>query len=380
MAIASMANIASPAQFAALPLIDMMTAHDEIPMLRYRLRLHAPLAIKTIILESNLSHAGHPKPLHVRNALTEEEIKRYNIDLINVPFGMELERRMTSCTNSSNVKCTWLLEVAQRRFIMDLLQPTINRTIVEHGLTDALVHMSDLDELLDVEAVRGLGSSFGCVSPKLRNFVYGERCPATYPPWSRSVLFRARSGWLEKHMSPTLQLRKLAKGKNCNPTTGWLGWHFGYFMPTERILHKLSNFAHAHDPFITRITKRPYPDALAEMDRRVRNCLDVHGRRYGPAWAAYDGKMPTELGWPRNPAAPARFNTSTLLRESKQYQTEVSRLRRHVPLRDHATASDSSSTQPFNRSGFYLEAALSKLASVEKAIEAERNHGSPTTD
>ena len=45
-------------------------------------------------------------------ALTEEEIKRYNIDLINVPFGMELERRMASCTNSSNVKCT-LLEVAQ---------------------------------------------------------------------------------------------------------------------------------------------------------------------------------------------------------------------------------------------------------------------------
>ena len=101
MAIASMANIASLAQVAALPLIDMMTAHDEIPMLRYRLRLHAPLAIKTIILESNLSHAGHPKPLHVRNALTEEEIKRYNIDLINVPFGLELERRMASCTNLS---------------------------------------------------------------------------------------------------------------------------------------------------------------------------------------------------------------------------------------------------------------------------------------
>ena len=261
---------------------------------------------------------------------------------------------------------------------MDLLQPTINRTIVEHGPTDALVYMSDLDELLDVEAVRGSGPL------RLRLTEAGTlsmaALPRHLPTLSRSVLFRARSGWLEKHMSPTLQLRKLAKGKNCNPTTGWLGWHFGYFMPTERILHKLSNFAHAHDPFITRITKRPYPDALAEMDRRVRNCLDVHGRRYGPAWAAYDGKMPTELGWPRNPAAPARFNTSTLLRESKQYQTEVSRLRRHVPLRDHATASDSSSTQPFNRSGFYLEAALSKLASVEKAIEAERNHGSPTTD
>ena len=95
-----------------LPMIDMMTAHDEIPMLRYRMKLHAPLAIKTIILESNMSHAGYPKPLHVKNSLTEAEIRRYNVELINVPFGA-LEQRMESCRNSSNVKCTWLLEVAR---------------------------------------------------------------------------------------------------------------------------------------------------------------------------------------------------------------------------------------------------------------------------
>ena len=105
MAIASMANIASPAQFAALPLIDMMIMHDEIPMLRYRLRLHT-LAIKTIILRATFA-CRSPQTLHVA-ALTEEEIKRYNIDLINVPFGME-PKALTSCTNSSNVKCTWLL-------------------------------------------------------------------------------------------------------------------------------------------------------------------------------------------------------------------------------------------------------------------------------
>ena len=149
-----------------LPLIDMMTAHDEIPMLRYRLRLHAPLAIKTIILESNLSHAGHPKPLHVRNSLTADEIARYKVELINVPFGLELEKRMVSCTNSSNVKCTWLLEVAQRKFIMSMLQPTIDRTMAQHGLSDVLVHMSDLDELLDLDAVRSLSTQgISCVSP-----------------------------------------------------------------------------------------------------------------------------------------------------------------------------------------------------------------------
>ena len=163
-----------------LPMIDMMTAHDEIPMLRYRLRLHAPLAVKTIILESNMSHAGYPKPLHVRDALTQDEIARHRIELINVPFGADLEQRMAGCRNSSNVKCTWLLEVAQRKFVMSMLQPTIDRTLAELGLDDVFVHMSDLDELLDIDTVRNL-SLPGCVSPKLRNFVYGERCPSTYP-------------------------------------------------------------------------------------------------------------------------------------------------------------------------------------------------------
>ena len=229
--------LAMVATAVGLPIIDMMTAHDEIPMLRYRLRLHAPLAVKTIILESNLSHAGYPKPLHVRNALTADEIARHRIELINVPFGYDLEQRMVACRNSSSVRCTWLLEVAQRKFIMSMLQPTIDRTLAEHGLEDVLVHMSDLDELLDLDAVSALNhSQRGCVSPKLRNFVYGERCPSTYPTWSRSVLFRAKSGWLARHASPSLQLRKLAKGKDCNPSSDWLGWHFGYFMPTERIL------------------------------------------------------------------------------------------------------------------------------------------------
>jgi len=86
-----------------------MTAHDEVALLRYRLRLHAPLAIKTIILESNLSHAGYPKPLYVRDALTDDEIRRYHIELINVPFSAALRQTMTGCRNTTNNRCTWLL-------------------------------------------------------------------------------------------------------------------------------------------------------------------------------------------------------------------------------------------------------------------------------
>lgn len=355
-----------PSSTLGLPLIDMMTANDEIPMLRYRLQLHAPLAVKTIILESNLSHSGAPKPLHVHNALTAEEIERYHVEVINVPFSAELRGRMAGCTNSSSVRCTWLLEVAQRKYVMSMLQPTIDRTLQALGIDDVLIHMSDLDELLDVQAVNELVQSTsnnltdsGCVSPKLRNFVYGEHCPATYPPWSRSVLFRAGSGWLKRHMSPALQLRKLAKGHNCAPSARWLGWHFGYFMSTERIVHKLNSFAHSNDPFIKRITRGDAP--LQNMERRISRCLDVHGRRYGPAWAAYDGKLPSLTGWPRNPIAPLRFNMTDLARERAAVQVELARASKHAGGKGGGA----------NAAGM-VDVARGKLSSIDAEIDAVR--------
>lgn len=65
------------------------------------------------------------------------------------------------------------------------------------------------------------------------------------------------------------------------------------------------------------------------MERRVSHCLDVHGRHYGPAWAAYDGKLPSESGWPRNPVAPLVFNVSVLERELNSHEREVARTARH---------------------------------------------------
>ncbi len=323
MRVLSLAAVAYGAQ--GLQIIDMLTANDEIEMLRYRLRLHAPLAVKTVILESNLSHVGLPKPLYVREALTADELRRHRVELFAVPFSAALKRRMAGCRRSiSDIGCTWLLEVAQRRFVMAMLPQLITRTLAENRLDDVLVHMSDLDELLDVDAVRSLAlPDSGCVSPLLRGYVYGERCPATNPAWARGVLFRARSSWLARHAGPSLQLRKLYKGYDCDPSSDYLGWHFGYFMGTERIVRKLNNFAHAHDGFVAKITRGESP--AAEVERRVRACLDVHGRRYGPQWAAYDGKLPATGGWPRHPAAPAALNATALVRERHAHAADLAR-------------------------------------------------------
>jgi len=94
-------------------MLDVFSASDEIAMVRFRLLLHEPLAFKTIVLESNYTHTGQPKPLHIANALSAEEVSRHNVQLINVPFSDSLRRR-ANCTHR---KCILMLEDAQRRYV-----------------------------------------------------------------------------------------------------------------------------------------------------------------------------------------------------------------------------------------------------------------------
>ena len=65
-------------------LLDCFMVNDELDMMRYRLRLHGQVTWKFLIVESSVTFTGHPKPLHAKNALTPEEIRRYNIQLIDV--------------------------------------------------------------------------------------------------------------------------------------------------------------------------------------------------------------------------------------------------------------------------------------------------------
>ena len=55
--------------------------------------------------------------------------------------------------------------------------------------------VSDVDELLDPRLVP-TASFARCRSPMLRHYHYGVHCPEYKPVFTRSLLFRASSGWL----------------------------------------------------------------------------------------------------------------------------------------------------------------------------------------
>lgn len=299
-----------------LPLIDIFMINDEVEMMRTRLALHAPVTRRFIILESNVTFSGRSKPLHARLNLTADECEQYNVVVLNVELSSSQRynaQRVVSRTAGKSVE--WARELGQRAYVNRLVEEQVLATAREG---DALVHMSDVDELLDPRVVRRARVD-KCVSPYLRNYVYSEYCTNGVPPWHRSVLFRAGSGWFEKALrdrcpwSRSVALEafqmRMASDETCPPTTSFVGWHFGNFMSSPAIVNKLKSFSHTTETFVRAIINSN--DSVGEIQHRAKNCVDVRGRTGRKAWPPYDGVLPELDHWPRNENAIAADHWST---------------------------------------------------------------------
>ena len=312
------------------PLIDVFLVNDEVDMLRYRLQLHAPITRQVVIVEANLTFTGIPKPLHVRDTLSQAELERHNVLLLQAQLS----------PNSD----PWVLEGAQRRFVNKVIAAQI--AALPAG-DDALVYVSDVDELLDPSMMPSVQDVDGCVSPLLRNFYYSEYCANARTRWAPGVLFRARGGWFENQMLRARgrwnreMRRKMMAG--CHMTHGWVGWHFGYFLNSSRILRKLKSFSHNAERYVQDILKSK--DPLARVDEMVGNCTDVRGATGRHIWQPYDGRLPEEAtGLVRHARARTLtgycglFTTTQLCElrrgqviEYEQARKELSHLRQHTP-------------------------------------------------
>lgn len=301
----------------APPLLDVFLINDELDMMRYRLALHAPLAARTIIAESRWTHSGQPKPLHAAASLTARELRTYNIRLLDVPYTRpeQLGSNGVLAVAKRSVNAALAVEIEHRRYINQIILEEMHALLQTSEVrargddSDLIVHFSDVDELLDLDALSravrafGLEALFargGCRTPSLRGFYYGEQCPIVstenFYPWRRSVLFRARSGFLEYILTMprnvtyyVKQLRNLGSLRHhatnvrmCPPTAGWAGWHFGYFFNSETIASKLRSFHHQLE--FSHVLGLAQSVLRDHLDECARDCLDV---RRSPATAPH---------------------------------------------------------------------------------------------
>jgi len=158
-------------------LLDAFIANDEIAMLRYRLRAHRPLTSRTVIAESNVSIQREPKRLWVREALSDAELRHFNIRLVFVPFALsfsaELNRTVAEYVPPprahdglrkqsvwrSNMAAHLLRSRAEEKEVNEGMRGALNLAVLEeltqahlhhgHAANVTLVHLSDIDEILD---------------------------------------------------------------------------------------------------------------------------------------------------------------------------------------------------------------------------------------
>jgi len=282
----------------AKSMIDVFSASDEVAMVRFRLHLHEPLAFKTIVLESEHTHTGRLKPLYITNALSAEEKARYNVQLINVPFGDALLRK----ANCSLRRCVLALEDAQRRYQRQFdaiggapraypcRTPRVTGAPERRGRITrsrrhpraqhaGLPHTRSTNDAVRraVLDLRGLGA----VHHFQRNEPMVPGKTQTFP-----VVAAACQGPDAVGMPATARLE-------------WLAYDLlhGYGTPAREASHVFPFYGGVCSSYQAK-------DPSATMEKRVRTCTSVHGRTYGAHIASYDGKLPHVMGWPRHVLAP----------------------------------------------------------------------------
>eukprot|EP00316_Scyphosphaera_apsteinii_P019887 CAMPEP_0119334506 /NCGR_PEP_ID=MMETSP1333-20130426/87464_1 /TAXON_ID=418940 /ORGANISM="Scyphosphaera apsteinii, Strain RCC1455" /LENGTH=682 /DNA_ID=CAMNT_0007344813 /DNA_START=122 /DNA_END=2170 /DNA_ORIENTATION=- len=281
----SLMNLLEP-----LPWVDVTVFNGEVKMLQYRVRLHAPLVSTIVIVEANITFAGKPKEVSALKALSifEKTGLPAKLVVLQVPFS----------ASERSAKDSWVREKAQRVFLNAYIHDNFQR----HR-----VLMSDIDELFDAAALGRDDSLWHheCVAPRMHFYYYSDGCHFK-PAWLGPIVFRTDGPFFSKVLREGRELRITGNRQEssvvCPPTTGLVGWHFSYAMPTNQILSKLRSFSHAHDRIVL---EAAHANLIL---KRVKHCKDILGRQGEDPERVLPGgglwTLPLLPGWPRHQLAP----------------------------------------------------------------------------
>lgn len=202
--------------------------HDEFRILNWRLHELSKVVDIFIVVESTMTFSGRAKPLHLlRN---QRWFSGFSDRLLHV--GIQ---------DSPIADCYWLREFHQRT-------ACFTRGVVKLNLPlDALVIISDVDEVIDPKTVDALAwSTFEdpiCVASHWYNFNWSNYLGPFRPSigvytvgFLQRLCAEGNAGLIGARCIPAVTL------------SGEHGWHASYFSRPQAIAEKLLAYSHADDP------------------------------------------------------------------------------------------------------------------------------------
>ncbi len=209
-------------------LIDAFVFFNELDLLEVRLQELYSVVDWFVLVESDKTHSGQPKPAHY--AANRQRFARWN-DKIRHVFIADQEA-------GTSLAATRRREMGQRNEILKGLLGDPD---------DTLVMISDLDEIPRREIVAGLpgkipDGTIGVFIQKLHYYNVNTYAPDR--PWPGSRIATAAD---VRALSPHVIRCGLGQPDGYYPRYGQInngGWHYSYFGGTDKIQEKMSAFLH----------------------------------------------------------------------------------------------------------------------------------------
>jgi beta-1,4-mannosyl-glycoprotein beta-1,4-N-acetylglucosaminyltransferase len=213
-----------------MKVFDCFTFFNELDLLEFRMKLLESTVDYFVIAESNLTHAGAPKPWNFEEAksrFAQWEHKIIYLKVVQSTEGLDFTTAINSYTPTS---AAWQLENEQR---MALQQ--INSRISDNDI----VIVSDLDEMPNPQVLKRIKPAASPLSLSMIFHYYFLNCQNVGDEhlWNGSIVC---TGSQFKQIGSQV----LRDNRNNYPRIKKAGWHFSYLGGVEKIKYKIQSFAH----------------------------------------------------------------------------------------------------------------------------------------
>lgn len=201
-----------------MEIVDVVLARDELDLGAFRATYLSPVVTKTYFGEARFTHSGLSKPLYFRDCFEQKLKGDVDWESLEIP----------KFWNTDGLDNRWIIERGSREWL-------VSQVIERHP--DAVVILSDLDEIPSLEQMRGLAENNRMgprTIPMQMSYRRANWVVSQFPTWRKAKVFSA------KKYQTGLRLKAFP------PIFGTPGVHFSYLgMDARDIAKKYSEFAHA---------------------------------------------------------------------------------------------------------------------------------------
>ena len=213
---------------------DCFTFLNKNTLLDIRLNTLKDIVDKFVVIESNKTFVGRPKPKNFDERFLEE----FPDKIIYV----YLEDKL-------NARNPWENETIQRNYILDVLKQ-------QNCSDDDIILISDIDEIPDPIAIEYYKQNPEGVNSLLQNFYncYLNLHNCTESPWKKAKILQYKEFFNPENRPTLISSAYIPElNEDITPTCIRLmtvyksirgGWHFSYLGGAEAIKYKIENFSH----------------------------------------------------------------------------------------------------------------------------------------